>query len=299
MAKRRQNILGAKLMINLSQKTIQSRVSCSSHGLHSGKEVKMTLLPSEANSGIVFRRSDLENGKNEVLANYKNVTTTNLGTTIANEFGAEILTVEHLMAAIWGSGIDNLIVELDGREIPIMDGSSKPFIFLIECAGIKEQEKNRQVIEILKEIRIEDGDKFVEVKPAKDFALDLEIEFKNEKIGTQKFSYHHNLNSFKNDISAARTFCLKEEIEQMHQMNLAKGGSLNNAIVVDGNNILNESPLRFENEFVRHKILDFIGDIYLAGYYIIGHFNARKTGHSLNNKILRAIFANPENYRLV
>ncbi len=286
-------------MINLSQKTIQSPVSCKSLGLHSGREVKMTLIPAEIDSGIIFRRRDLENGKNEILANYKNVITTNLGTTIANEFGAEVLTIEHLMAAIWGSGIDNLIVELDGREIPIMDGSSKPFIFLIECAGIKQQEKNRQIIEILKEIRVEDGDKFVEVKPSRDFSLDLEIEFKNEKIGTQKFSYHHNLNSFKNDISAARTFCLKEEIEQMHKMNLAKGGTLNNAIVVDGSNIINESPLRFENEFVRHKILDFIGDIYLAGHYIIGSFNARKTGHGLNNKILKEIFSNEENYRLV
>jgi UDP-3-O-[3-hydroxymyristoyl] N-acetylglucosamine deacetylase len=299
MAKLKQNILGAKIMINLSQKTIQSQVSCKSLGLHSGKEVKMTLIPGEIDSGIIFRRRDLENGKNEILANYKNVITTNLGTTIANEFGSEVLTIEHLMAAIWGSGIDNLIVELDGKEIPIMDGSSKPFIFLIECAGIKQQEKNRQVIEILKEIRVEDGDKFVEVKPSKDFSLDLEIEFKNEKIGIQKFSYHHNLNSFKNDVSAARTFCLKEEIEQMHKMNLAKGGTLNNAIVVDGANIVNESPLRFENEFVRHKILDFIGDIYLAGNYIIGSFNAHKTGHGLNNKILKEIFSNPENYRLV
>ena len=286
-------------MTNISQKTIHSKVSCTSVGLHSGAKVNMTLIPAPADSGITFRRIDLEAGKNEIAAKFENVTATNLGTTISNQYGAKVLTVEHLMAAIWGSGIDNLIIELDGAEIPIMDGSSKPFIFLIECAGIEIQNQPRKIIEILKTIRVEDGDKFVEVSPAREFALDLEIEFKNEKIGKQKFSYNHDLNSFKNDIAGARTFCLKEEIEQMHKMNLAKGGNLNNAIVVDGANVVNEGAMRFENEFVRHKILDFVGDIYLAGYYMSGHFNASKTGHGLNNKILREIFSNQENYRIV
>jgi UDP-3-O-[3-hydroxymyristoyl] N-acetylglucosamine deacetylase len=259
----------------------------------------MTLLPAPCDSGIIFRRIDLEKGKNEVKAHYSNVTTTNLGTTIANQHGAKVLTVEHLMAAIWGSGIDNLIIELDGQEIPIMDGSSKPFVFLIECAGIQIQDKPRQIIEIMKKIRVEDGDKFVEVEPSKNFSLDLEIEFKNKKIGKQKFSYRHDLTSFKNDISNARTFCLKEEIEHMHSLGLAKGGNLNNAIVVDGDNIVNEKGLRHGNEFVRHKTLDFIGDIYLAGYYIIGHFNALKSGHGINNLILKEIFSNQDNWRLV
>jgi len=286
-------------MTNISQKTIHSKVSCTSVGLHSGAKVNMTLLPAPVDSGIIFRRIDLESGKNEIAAKYENVTTTNLGTTISNKHDAKVLTVEHLMAAIWGSGIDNLIIELDGAEIPIMDGSSKPFIFLMECAGIETQNQPRKIIEILKTLRVEDGDKFVEVSPSRQFSLDLEIEFKNEKIGKQKFSYHNNLNSFKNDIAPARTFCLKEEIEQMHKMNLAKGGNLNNAIVVDGANIVNEGALRFENEFVRHKILDFVGDIYLAGYHICAHFNASKTGHALNNKILREIFSNQENYRIL
>jgi UDP-3-O-[3-hydroxymyristoyl] N-acetylglucosamine deacetylase len=286
-------------MINISQKTINSKVSCTSVGLHSGAKVNMTLLPAPCDSGIIFRRVDLEAGKNEVKASYQNVVTTNLGTTIANEHGAKVLTVEHLMAAIWGSGVDNLIVELDGAEIPIMDGSSKPFIFLIECAGIQIQEKQRQVLEIMKKVRVEDGDKFVEVEPAKDFSLDLEIEFKNQKIGKQKFSYRPDITSFKNDISNARTFCLKEEIEHMHKLGLAKGGTLDNAIVVDGENIVNESGLRHANEFVRHKTLDFIGDIYLAGYYIIGHFTASKSGHGINNMILKKIFEDQENWRLV
>ena len=286
-------------MINISQKTISNKVSCKSVGLHSGDEVHMTLLPAPSDSGIIFRRTDLEEGKNEVKANYKNVVSTNLGTTISNEHGTKILTVEHLMAAIWGSGIDNLIIELDGQEIPIMDGSSKPFIFLIECAGIKIEETQRKVIEIMKKVRIEDGDKFIEVQPAKNFALDLEIEFKNEKIGKQNFSYRHDLSSFKNDISNARTFCLKEEIEHMNKLGLAKGGSLNNAIVVDGDKVVNENGLRHANEFVRHKTLDFIGDIYLSGHYIIGHFTASKAGHGINNLILREIFSNQENWRLV
>lgn len=286
-------------MINISQKTINSKISCSSVGLHSGEKVNMTLLPAPCDSGIIFRRVDLEKGKNEVKANYQNVVSTNLGTTISNEHGAKVLTVEHLMAAIWGSGIDNLIVELDGQEIPIMDGSSKPFVFLMECAGIQIQDKPRQIIEIMQKVRFEEGGKFVEVEPARDFSIDLEIEFKNEKIGKQKFSYRHDLTSFKNDISNARTFCLKEEIEYMHKLGLAKGGNLNNAIVVDGESVVNESGLRYDNEFVRHKTLDFIGDIYLAGHYIIGHFNASKTGHGVNNQILRKIFSNKENWRLV
>lgn len=286
-------------MLNILQKTISSKISCNSVGLHSGKKVTMTLLPAPCDSGIIFRRVDLQKGKNEIKANYKNVTTTNLGTTIANEHGAEVLTIEHLMAAIWGSGIDNLIVELDSPEIPIMDGSSKAFIFLIECAGIVSQEKNRQIIEIMKKVRATEGDKFVEVEPSKDFSVDLEIDFQNKKIGKQKFHYHSDFTSFKNDISNARTFCLKEEIEHMHKIGLAKGGDLNNAIVVDGENVVNESGLRYDDEFVRHKVLDFIGDIYLAGNYIIGHFNAGKTGHKMNNLILKKIFEDKENWRLV
>jgi UDP-3-O-[3-hydroxymyristoyl] N-acetylglucosamine deacetylase len=288
-----------KQMINISQKTINNKISCNSVGLHSGEKVNMTLLPAPCNSGIIFRRIDVEEGKNEVKASYQNVVSTNLGTTIANEHGTKVLTVEHLMAAIWGSGIDNLIVELDGQEIPIMDGSSKPFIFLIECAGIQSQEAQRKIIEIMKNIRVEDGDKFVEVEPAKEFALDLEIEFQNKKIGKQNFSYRNDLSSFKNDISGARTFCLKEEIEHMNKLGLAKGGSLNNAIVVDGIDIVNKNGLRYENEFVRHKTLDFIGDIYLANHYIIGHFKASKAGHGINNAILRKIFSDQENWRLV
>ena len=286
-------------MLNISQKTINSKVSCNSVGLHSGAQVKMSLLPAPSNHGIVFRRVDLENGKNEIKALYENVVTTNLGTTIANEHGAKVATIEHLMAAIWGCGIDNLIVELDGPEIPIMDGSSEPFVFLIECAGISMQEEPRRIIEITKKIRVEDKDKFVEIEPAKDFSIDLTIDFSSKQIQQQKFDYHSTFTSFKNDICRARTFCFKHEIDYMHSMGLAKGGSLNNAIVIDNDKIVNEGGLRYHDEFVRHKTLDFIGDMYLAGYFIIGHFRASKSGHGINNAFLRKLFAEKDSWRLV
>ncbi len=286
-------------MLNIQQKTINSKVSCNSIGLHSGAQVKMSLLPAPSNHGIVFRRVDLATGKNEIKANYRNVITTNLGTTIANEHGAKVATIEHLMAAIWGCGIDNLIVELDGPEIPIMDGSSEPFVFLIECAGISLQNQQRQVIEIIKKIRVEDKDKFVEIEPAKDFSIDLTIEFNNEQIKQQNFNYHSTFTSFKNDICRARTFCFKHEIDHMHNIGLAKGGSLNNAIVIDEDKIINEDGLRYDDEFARHKTLDFIGDMYLAGYFIVGHFRALKAGHGINNTFLKKLFENESSWRLV
>jgi UDP-3-O-[3-hydroxymyristoyl] N-acetylglucosamine deacetylase len=286
-------------MLNISQKTINSKVSCNSVGLHSGAQVRMSLLPAPCNSGIVFKRTDLPEGKNEIKALFQNVVTTNLGTTIANEHGAKVATIEHLMAAIWGCGIDNLIVELDGPEIPIMDGSSEPFVFLIECAGFNTQEEQRRVIEIIKKIRVEDNDKFVEIEPAKDFSIDLSIDFNNKHIKQQRFEYHSTFTSFKNDICRARTFCFKEEIDQMHKLGLAKGGSLDNAIVIDIDKIVNDEGLRYENEFARHKTLDFIGDMYLAGHFIVGHFRASKAGHGINNAFLKTLFVNPESWRLV
>ena len=286
-------------MLNISQKTINSKVSCNSVGLHSGAQVRMSLLPAPCNHGIVFKRTDLPEGKNEIKALFQNVVTTNLGTTISNEHGAKVATIEHLMAAIWGCGIDNLIVELDGPEIPIMDGSSEPFVFLIECAGLNVQEEQRRVIEILKKIRVEDKDKFVEIEPAKDFSIDLSIDFNNKHIKQQRFDYHSTFTSFKNDICRARTFCFKEEIDQMHKLGLAKGGSLDNAIVIDIDKIVNEDGLRYENEYARHKTLDFIGDMFLAGHFIVGHFRASKAGHGINNAFLKELFANPDCWRLV
>lgn len=286
-------------MLNISQKTINSKISCSSVALHSGKIAKITLLPAPINAGIIFRRIDLEAGKNEIKANFLNVKTTNLGTMIANEFEASVSTIEHLMAAIWGCGVDNLIIEIDNLEVPIMDGSSAPFVFLLECAGIHAQEEDRKIIEILEPVRFENGDKFIEVSPAKNFALDLEIEFNHSQIEQNRLSYCSKIHSFKHDISRARTFCFEKEIEQMRKIGLAKGGSLDNAIVIGDDKLLNDEGLRMPDEFIRHKALDFIGDILLAGHQIIGQFNARKIGHGINNQFLHHLFSQKQSWRLV
>jgi UDP-3-O-[3-hydroxymyristoyl] N-acetylglucosamine deacetylase len=286
-------------MISIAQKTINHKISCNGVGLHSGSTVTMTLHPAPCDSGIIFKRTDVEPEKQIIRANYKNVTETNLGTTLTNEFGVKISTIEHLMAAIWGCGIDNLIIEINANEAPIMDGSSKPLVFLIECAGINIQDAPRRFVEILKTVRVEEKDKFIEVKPANEFGLELDIDFDSAHIGEQKFSYNQSNISFKNDISRARTFGFKHEIDYLHSIGLAKGGTLDNAILVGEEGIINEGKLRYENEFARHKALDFIGDIYLAGHYILGHFTAFKPGHGINNKILQKIFENQENWRLV
>jgi len=286
-------------MLSISQKTINDRITCSGVGLHSGEKASITLVPAPCNSGISFKRVDLKDGENLIKANYKNVISTNLGTSLVNEFGAKVSTIEHLMAAIWGCGIDNLLIEINGPEIPIMDGSSEPFVFLIECCGITVQEEQRQMLEVLKVVRVEDGDKFVEVKPAKEFFLNLHIDFNHPVIPSQNLEYHSSFHSFKNDISRARTFGFQHEIEHLHKIGLAKGGSLDNAVLVGKDGIVNPEGLRYHNEFIRHKTLDFIGDIFLCGYFIIGHFDASKSGHGINNKLLHKLFENPDCYRIV
>ncbi len=295
---------GAKLnkliiMLSFSQKTINSKIKCNSIALHSGINVNLTLIPAPDNSGIVFHRTDIDPSKNQIKANYKNVVTTNLGTTISNEFGIKVSTIEHLMAGIWGCGIDNLIIELNGAEVPIMDGSSEPFVFLIECAGIKSSNQSRQFMEITKKFRYEEGDKFIEVTPSNQFELDMKIDFNNPFITKNHLSYHSTMHSFKNDICRARTFCFKDEIEQMHIAGLAKGGSLDNAIVIDNNGIVNQESLRYEDEFIKHKTLDFLGDLYLSGYFIIGKFNGFKTGHGINNKFLQQLFINKDCWKIL
>jgi UDP-3-O-[3-hydroxymyristoyl] N-acetylglucosamine deacetylase len=281
------------------QKTINKKVSCVGVGLHGNKEVRMSLLPAPENNGIVFKRVDVVGKNNEILANYKNVTTTNLGTTIANLEDVRVATIEHLMAAIWGCEVDNLIVELDAEEIPIMDGSSSSFIFLIECAGIHKQEEPRKIIEILKKVEVVDGDKSLIIEPAKEFSVNLQIDFKHNQLGQQDFEFHSSNTSFKNDISRARTFAFEKDIEKMHQIGLALGGSLKNAVVIGENGIINSEGLRYKDEFVRHKMLDFIGDIFLAGGYILGAFHGIKAGHGINNKLLHKLFLDPTAYRFI
>lgn len=286
-------------MSGIFQRTLKNKVSCIGTGVHSGLKVSMTLLPAQEDTGIVFVRRDVKDKDPMVVADYLNVTQTMLGTTISNKDGVQVCTIEHLMSALWGCGIDNCIIELDSAEVPIMDGSSEPFVFLIECAGIKEQEKKRQVIEVLKEIKVEEGNGAISIRPAKDFSVELVIDFGDKVIARQEWEFEANDASFKTEISRARTFGFEHEVEQLRSMGLARGGSLDNAIVVGKEGILNEGGLRYEDEFVRHKVLDCIGDMYLAGGLLKGHVEGYRSGHGLNNKLLRALFADKDAWRFV
>ena len=288
-------------MFGSYQRTLKNKVSCIGTGLHSGLKVSMTLFPALEDTGVTFIRKDISGKNPEVKADYLNVTKTMLGTTISNEDGVEVNTVEHLMAALWGCGIDNCIIELDASEIPIMDGSSEPFVFLLECAGVKEQSKTRRVIEILKEIKVTEGDKnnaFASIQPSESFAVSLEIDFGDKVIANQQCTFDTKDVAFKTELSRARTFGFEHEVEQMRSMGLARGGSLDNAIVVGKDGILNKDGLRYKDEFVRHKVLDCIGDVFLAGAHIKGTVKGLRSGHALNNKLLRELFSDKDAWRM-
>jgi UDP-3-O-[3-hydroxymyristoyl] N-acetylglucosamine deacetylase len=287
-----------------SQHTLKSPISCVGIGLHSGKRVHMAMHPAPPGSGIVFRRTDLDA---EIGARHENVTRTTLCTQLGQAEQPEarprahIGTVEHLMAAFAGAGVDNAIVTLDGPEVPVFDGSSSPFLFLIDCAGLLEQNAPRQIIEILRPVRVEaDGGAFAELRPgAAGLEMALSIDFPAACIGRQALSLTLTEHGFRKELARARTFTMLSEIEAMQSAGLARGGSLANAIVVDGARVLNPEGLRSRDEFVRHKLLDAVGDLALAGGPIQGRFIAHKTGHALNNRLLRAVFADAANWRLV
>ncbi|MBL0320032.1 MAG: UDP-3-O-acyl-N-acetylglucosamine deacetylase [Alphaproteobacteria bacterium] len=278
-------------MFYSQQRTLKHRVSCVGVGLHTGVQTVITLCPAAEDTGIVFNRTDVGNKHPLVPARYDLVTHTMLGTRIQNAHGVSVDTIEHLMAALWGCQIDNAVIEIDGPEVPIMDGSSEPFVFLIECAGIHKQTQPRRVIEIKKEIHIIEDGKFASVSPSDTFAIELEIDFKNPVIGHQKYFFDARQYSFKTDVSSARTFGFLHEVEQLRSMGLAKGGSLDNAIVINEEGIMNKDGLRFDNEFARHKLLDCVGDFFLAGGFVKGSFKTYRSGHDLNNKLLRALFS--------
>ncbi|MCH9753322.1 MAG: UDP-3-O-acyl-N-acetylglucosamine deacetylase [Alphaproteobacteria bacterium] len=283
----------------MEQRTIKHSVSCFGVGIHSGKPTSLTMYPAAENSGIVFIRTDIQNKLNKIKARYDSVSKTTLGTTIANEEGTEIAIIEHLMAALWGCKIDNIVIEVDGPEIPIMDGSSESFVFLVECAGVKKQSAKRQCIEILESISIKDGDSTIELTPSKHLSIETGIEFQDKVISSQQYNFSEKNKSFKHDISRARTFGYKHEAEMLKKMGLAKGASLENAIVISEDKVLNKDGLRYKDEFVRHKTLDLIGDFYLAGMPIKGHVKSYKPGHTINNKMLRKLFANPQAFRII
>ena len=275
----------------LHQRTIANSVETSGVGLHSGKKVQMSLRPASQNSGIRFRRMDTDPVK-EVHAISENVTDTNLGTTISqNE--TSIMTVEHLLSALAGLGIDNLFIDLHGPEIPIMDGSAASFVLLIESAGILEQSAPKKFLRIKKNIRVEEDGKFAEFRPFNGYRLTFDIEFEHPMIQKEltHYSFDFSTMSFLEQISRARTFGFLRDIESLRSNNLALGGSLDNAIVLDDYTIINKDGLRFEDEFVRHKILDAVGDLYLMGHILVGEYYGFKSGHDLNNKLIRKMYS--------
>ena len=282
----------------LSQSTIANKVSLSGIGVHTGSPVNIRILPSQPNSGIIFKRVDLKEN-NIIVPNFENVCEATLCTTISNQFGIKVSTIEHLMAAFLGLGIDNAIVETDSQEIPILDGSAKEFIEIIKRAGIIKSDLPIKLIKINNHVEIDEGKKFISIdKSNTTLEIDFEINYENQIIKTQR----NKINVFEDnldDIFNSRTFCLYEDIEKLKKMNLGKGGSLENAIVVKNDKILNENGLRNKKEFVNHKILDCMGDLYLTGYRLIGSLKCKHGGHSLTNKLLRKVFSDTRNYSLI
>lgn len=273
------------------QRTLKSSIHCSGIGLHSGKKVHLQLLPAPADTGIIFRRSDLSGPEATIPAKWDNVIDTRLCTVIGNEHNVHIATVEHLMAALSGMGIDNIVITVDAAELPVMDGSSQPFIFLIECAGILEQEAPRRMIEILKPIHVGLGDASAALLPGNQQKFTCDIDFNNKIVGQQSYEMTLVPGAFKSEISRARTFGFKKDVEAMYAAGLALGGSLENAVVFDEDTVMNPDGLRYHNECVRHKLLDAVGDLYLAGAPILGCYKGYRAGHHLNNLLLRELFA--------
>ncbi|MCZ6718527.1 MAG: UDP-3-O-acyl-N-acetylglucosamine deacetylase [Gammaproteobacteria bacterium] len=283
----------------IRQRTLKNVIRATGVGLHTGKKVYLVLRPAPANTGIVFRRIDLEPSV-DIKATPDNVGDTSLATTLIKD-GVRIATVEHLLSAFAGFGIDNAYIDLSADEVPIMDGSAGPFVFLIQSAGVEEQNAVKRYIRIKHKVRVEDGDKWAMVEPFEGFKVGFTIEFDHpvfkERDGFAEIDF--STTSFVKEVSRARTFGFRRDVELLQERNLALGGSLDNAVVVDDYRILNEDGLRYNDEFVKHKILDAIGDLYLLGHGLVGAFRGYKSGHALNNRLLKAILADADAWELV
>ena len=282
----------------LNQKTIRSSISFSGVGLHSGKISNICLKPSDPNSGIIFKRIDLKTN-NLIFPNFSNVHNTTLNTTISNEYGVKVSTIEHLMGALFGLGVDNVLIEIDSEEVPILDGSAKEFIEKISLEGLKKSEAPIKIIKINKKVTFRDNVKFISIEPSRlSLDIDFELKYKNSIIGNQRNKisiYEDDLNSIFN----SRTFCLYEDIENIKKKGLAKGGNLENAVVVKDNKVLNKDGLRNPLEFVNHKILDCVGDLYTAGYRMIASIVCSQGGHYMTNQLLKKVFKNKENFSII
>ena len=285
-------------MSGLNQKTIKSQISFTGVGLHSGKNVKLNIKPSAPNTGIVFKRIDLKTN-NLIYPNFDNVSNTSLNTTVSNEHGVKVSTIEHLMGALFGLGVDNALIEIDNEEVPILDGSAKEFVNKLVGSEFKISNSPIKIIKINKKIEFKEGEKYISIEPSKlSLDIDFELRYDNPTIGIQsnKISvYEDDLT----DIYNSRTFCLFEDIEMIKKNGLAKGGSLENAVVVKDHEVLNKNGLRNSKEFVNHKILDIIGDLFTSGYRIIASVKCSQGGHYLTNKLLRKVFKDQENFSII
>ena len=285
-------------MSALNQKTVKDNVNFKGIGLHSGQIVNLIIKPAEPNTGIIFKRIDLENN-NIIFPNFENVTNTSLNTTISNEYGIKVSTIEHLMGALFGLGVDNAVIEIDNIEVPILDGSAKEFIKQISLVGLKVSSIPIKIIKINKKVEFTEGERTISIEPSKlSLDIDFELKYENSAIGNQRNKinlYEDNLE----DIFNSRTFCLYEDIESIKKKGLAKGGSLDNAIVVKDDKILNENGLRNNKEFVNHKILDCIGDLYTCGYRLLAKVKCSQGGHYLSNELLRKVFNKNDNFSII
>ena len=282
----------------LTQKTVKSSVNFSGIGLHSGKISNISLKPSEPNSGIIFKRTDLKIN-NIVLPNFSNVNNTVLNTTISNEYGVKVSTIEHLMGALFGLGVDNVLIEIDSEEVPILDGSAKEFIEKILLTGLEKSEAPIKIIKINKKIIYRDNEKFISIEPSKlNLEIDFELKYQNPIIGSQK----NKINIYEDDLTDifnSRTFCLYEDVKKIRENGLAKGGSLDNAIVVNDDTVLNKDGLRNSLEFVNHKILDCVGDLYTCGYRMVAGVKCSQGGHFMTNQLLKKVFENKDNFSII
>lgn len=287
------------MLTSVSQHTLRNSFTVTGVGVHSGAPATMTVRAAPAYTGILFVRTDVQDKNNVIPARWNNVVDTKLCTVLGNKASVTVSTVEHLLSAFAALGVDNAVVEIDGPEIPIMDGSAVRFVQAIDRAGLTRQAEHRRVLRVKKTVSYQEGDKEVFLSPAESQYFGFEISFDNPLIGRQKMTHQLKEDAYRADISSARTFGFLHEVEALRKMGLARGGSLDNAIVVDGDKVLNPDGLRFKNEFVRHKILDAIGDIYLIGLQLVGHYHGVKAGHAMNNKILHVLFSQPDAYEIV
>ena len=294
------HIIDGEAGVPVPQKTLKTSIHCRGIGLHSGAPVSLTLNPAEPGHGIVFKRTDIDDGRETLIpARWDHVSDTTLCTTISNQDDIQVATIEHLMAALAGAEIDNLLIEIDGPEVPIMDGSAAPFVLLVDCAGTVNQNAPRRAIRVLREVSISDDERSITIGPAETLSIDFEIDFDCPAITDNALKVELVNGTFNHEVSSARTFGFLADVDRLRQMGLARGGSLDNAIIVDKGKVLNEDGLRHKDEFVRHKVLDCIGDLYLAGMPILGAVAASRSGHSYNNKLLHALLSDPAAYEVI